>query len=73
MRAHSVAGQFEGGMRILTNDSNALSENITKCVIVPFLASIENEDERNAQIEEVEKTAGTSLAQWIAAARRRIS
>jgi len=71
--AHSVAGQFEGGLRTLTNDVAVIQQNITKCVVVPFLASIENEDERNAQIEVVKKTAGNSVEGWIAAARRRIS
>lgn len=71
--AHAVAGQFEGGLRTLGLDAAALQQALTRSVVVPFIASIENEEERTARIKLVEKTAGSSIEGWIATARRRIS
>lgn len=70
--ARAVAGQFEGGLRTLGVDASALEQTITKCVVVPFLASIEDEEERKTQTKVVEKNAGNSIEAWIAAAKRRI-
>jgi hypothetical protein len=70
--ARAVASQFEGGMRTLGADASALQQAITKCVVVPFLASIVDEEECKAQTKVVEKNAGNSIEGWIAAAKRRI-
>jgi hypothetical protein len=60
-------------MRTLGVDAPALQQAITKCVIVPFLASIDDEDQRKALTKTLEKNAENSIELWIAMARRRIS
>jgi hypothetical protein len=69
----AVASQFEGGMKTLGADAAAIQNAIMRCILVPFLASIEDEAERNTQIKLAEKIAGNSIEGWIATARRRIS
>ena len=71
--AQAVAGRFEGGLRTFSNDAATLQQNITKCILVPFLASIEDEEQRRTQIKAVEKAASTSIEAWVLAARRRVS
>ena len=67
-----VAERYEGGLRTLLTESAPIHQMVTKGVIVPFLASIENEGERRALTKATEKVFGTSLETWISAARRRL-
>jgi hypothetical protein len=71
--AQAVAGRFEGGLRTLSSDAATIQQSITKGILVPFLASIEDEEERRTQIKAVEKVVSTSIEAWVFAARRRVS
>jgi hypothetical protein len=71
--AQAITGRFEGGLRTFSNDSAALQQSIAKCILVPFLASIEDEEQRRTQIKAVEKAASTPVEAWVLSARRRVS
>jgi hypothetical protein len=69
----SVAERFEGGLRVVSNEAAAIQQNVVKGVIIPFLASIEDDAERATQTKAAEKAFGKSLEGWISSARRRVS
>ena len=68
-----VTGRFEGGLRTVVSDPKTRYENITKCAVVPFLASIADEDARDTRTKAAEKAVGSSLQDLVATARRRVS
>lgn len=69
----SVAERYEGGLRTVSNEATAIQQNVVKGVIVPFLASIEDEAARAVEAKAAEKAFGKSLGPWISLARRRVS
>jgi hypothetical protein len=71
-----VGSRFERALRVFQTDSTALQLEVVKAVLVPRLASIENDDERASEVSEAQKSLGSKgplrLSEEVDAARRRI-
>ena len=63
----------KAGSAQVPNEAAAIQQNVVKGVIIPFLASIEDDGERSTQTTAAEKAFGKSLEGWISSARRRVS
>lgn len=72
-RLHGLAKRMAGGLTVLNTDQTALQTIITKSIVVPYLASIPDEDERAEEITRLEKTLGKELGDWVMLARRSIA
>ena len=71
--AQAVAGRFEGGLRTVLSDMATIQQTITKCILVPHLASIEDEEHRRTLMKAIEKVGSTALEPLVLAARRSVS
>lgn len=73
LSAQAVAGRFEGGLRTVLSDMATIQQSITKCILVPHLASIEDEEHRRTLMKAIEKVGSTALEPLVLAARRSVS
>jgi hypothetical protein len=71
--AQAVAGRFEGGLRTVLSDEATIQQSITKCILVPHLASIEDEEHRRTLMKSIEKAAAAALEPMVSAARRSVA
>jgi hypothetical protein len=74
--ACEVARRFERAFRTIQNDPSALQREVVNAVLVPFLASIQDDEERAAVTAEAKKALGpkgaVGLPEAVALARRKI-
>jgi hypothetical protein len=72
-----VARRFEQAFHAIQNDPAALQREVVNAVLVPFLASVQDDEERGAQVAEAKKTLGAKgavdLPEAVARARRKIA
>lgn len=75
--ACEVARRFEQAFRAIQNDPAALQREVVSAVLVPFLASIQDDEERAAQVAESKKALGpkgaVGLLEAVVLARRKIA
>jgi hypothetical protein len=55
------------------SDESAQQTAITKSIVVPYLASLTNDDERAGEIARLKKTLNDELGEWVSLARRSIA
>jgi hypothetical protein len=55
------------------SDESAQQTAITKSIVVPYLASLTNDDERAEEIARLKKTLNDKLGEWVSLARRSIA
>jgi hypothetical protein len=72
-RLHGNAKRLAGALVALISDQSAQQAAITKSIVVPYLASITNDDERTAEVTRLEKTLNHELGEWVILARRSIA
>lgn len=72
-RLHGNAKRLAGALAELISDSSARQAVITKSLVVPYLASISNDDERVAEVARLQKTLNEELGEWVDVARRSIA
>jgi hypothetical protein len=72
-RLHGNAKRLAGALAALISDQSAQQGAITKSIVVPYLASITNDEERAAEITRLEKTLNHELGEWVNLARRSIA
>lgn len=70
---HGNAKRLAGAVTALISDSSAQQAIITKSLVVPYLASITNDDERAAEVARLQKTLNNELGGWVDLARRSIA
>lgn len=72
-RLHGNAKRLASALTALISDSSAQQAVITKSLVVPYLASITNDDERAAEVIRLQKTLNDELGEWVDLARRSIA
>lgn len=76
-RIREVLIRFESSLSGIVSEKDALRAAVAKAVLVPFFASISNEDERESMIEAarklLEEKNSEGLSEWVQAARRRVA
>ena len=72
-RLHGNAKRLVGALAALISDSSAQQAVITKSLVVPYLASISNDNERAAEVARLHKTLNDELGEWVDVARRSIA
>jgi hypothetical protein len=75
--AREVARRFDWAFRAIQNDPAALQREVVNAVLVPFLASIQDDEERAAVTAEAKKALGpkgaVGLPEAVVRARRKIA
>jgi len=72
-RLHGNAKRLAGALTALISDSSAQQAVITKSLVVPYLASITNDDDRASEVTRLQKTLNDELGEWVDLARRSIA
>ncbi|RXH53780.1 hypothetical protein GRAN_5118 [Granulicella sibirica] len=70
---HGNAKRLAGALAAVISDQSAQQTAITKSIVVPYLSSLTNDDERAAEITRLEKTLNDELGEWVSLARRSIA
>jgi hypothetical protein len=72
-----VANRFEGALRLVHTDAAILQREVANGIVLPFLASIADDEARASAVAEVQKILGAKNAQGfgeaVDAARRRLA
>jgi len=72
-RLHGNAKRLAGALAAVISDESAQQTAITKSIVVPYLASLTNDDERAEEIARLKKTLNDKLGEWVSLARRSIA
>jgi hypothetical protein len=72
-RLHGNAKRFAGALAAVISDQAAQQAAIIKSIVVPYLSSLANDDERGSEITRLEKTLNGELGEWVNLARRSIA
>jgi hypothetical protein len=70
---HGLARRMAGALAPLITDQATLKTALTRSIVVPYLASIPDEEQRAGEIARLGKSFSSELAQWVNLARRSIA
>jgi hypothetical protein len=70
---HGLAKRMAGGLSALIPDQPTLQIAIARSIVVPHLAMMPDEEEREKKVTHFEKTCGKELGEWVNLARRSIA